>query len=329
LLVIILTVSKAPGQTDTTYGEDHVLNLIKIEIESEPARKLLKTDSLLVRKHNTMFFPEGDIPILELEPVQDSQCRNLLLDMFQNYTNTPAASNQIKQGRSLYTAKSEEYVGWISRASGSFKLSRIKNTEVKPTNIKHFKEAVQIAIDYIGKTELIKPVKDETIDVTSVSSLRNAYFAVDQKKSQMDFTSDYYVCFGRRFNDIPILGSRIMLRIDANRTVSMIHKKWRTIKAVSSETVSIKNRDLRELIVNDTTVQNAHTKKPLTVDDIVLVGFKCGYVESFVNYVQTKFRPGCIVSFFVKCKSKDIMTSQLIYPLEDNVPLHTLLGEKL
>jgi hypothetical protein len=308
-----------------------ILDLTNVKIESPSAREILKKDYIKVRKGRTEYIPSGEVPVLEFEPLKDDESKGKLKQIVARHSKQEIRDEEIKMAGNIYIAKVKTASYWISRSSGSYKFTENFNSMAAPTKIKDFKKAVQMALDYLGRQHLIELTDGEDADIIFVSSVKNVLTKVDEKKGPEkpieEFTSDYYVGFGRRYKDVPILGSSLIIRIDGEGNVASVQKNWRKISKVSSEKAKISTKPLEQIILSDSMFYKKYSEKPLNAKDIQIVDKKCGYMEAPVNYSQTSLRPGCIVSFKIG-DSFDETYPQIVIPLEDNMNIETLWGKK-
>jgi hypothetical protein len=271
------------------------------------------------------------VPVLESEPLKDEESKIKLKQTVARHSKQEIRDEEIKMAGNIYIAKVKTASYWISRSSGSYKFTENANSMTTPTKIKDFKLAVQMALDYLGRHKLIELTVGEEADILFVSAVKNVLTKVDEKKGPEkpieEFTSDYYVGFGRRYKGIPVWGSQLIIRLDGEGKVASVQKNWRKISEVSSEKAKISTKPLEQIILSDPIFYKKYSEKPLNAKDIQIVDKKCGYMEAPVNYSQTSLRPGCIVSF----KIGDLMDEtypQIIIPLEDNMNIEALWGKK-
>ena len=315
--------SDSSRQEETT---EQSLDLAIIKIQSPIARKFLRSDSIRVRKFYTTYMPRGRLPILKVEKTTEQQCRERLEKILSIHGGRKPGHIK-KVGGALATRLTDASC-WIHLASGGYKFTVTRNAMTKPTQLKDFKEAVQKCLDHIAKNRLVELTQDEELDIISVSAVNNVLSDVkapEQPKEQ--FISDYYVSFGRRFRGIPIVGSYLTIRIDGDGQVVMVNSNWRQIVAVEKEKVRITEKPLRELIFNNPKFREIFGSGEVRLKDINISQIRAGYIEAPFNYVQRRLRPGCFVSFWGG-KNRDEMDAQLLLPLEEQVSLKLLLGER-
>jgi hypothetical protein len=151
---------------------------------------------------------------------------------------------------------------------------------------------------------------------------------IESDKLVEEFNSDYYVGFGRRFKGVPVIGSRLVFRLDGNGKVAMIHKNWRKIVGVQApnEVIDAVNlQALRKLIAgHPECCAMSKDKKPVSAEEIQLVSVEWGYMEAPSSYSQASLRPGAVVMFKVGKFGEG--TSQLAISLTKNVGIETLWG---
>jgi hypothetical protein len=310
---------------------NETLDLTRIKIENSAAREILKNDYISIRKGQTEYMPVNEVPVLKFEPLKDEDSKMKLKQIVARHSKQEIRDKEIKMAGNIYIAKVKTASYWISRSSGAYKFTETANSMAFPTKISDFKKAVQMAIDNIGQHRLIELTEGEEVDILFVSAVKNVLTTVDEKKEPEkpveEFTSDYYVGFGRRYKGIPIWGSQLIIRIDGEGNVASVQKTWRKISEISSEKTKISTKTLEQIILSDPIFYKKYSEKPLNAKDIKIVDKKCGYTEAPVNYSQTSLRPGCIVSFKIG-DSFDETYPQIIIPLEDNMNIETLWGRK-
>lgn len=310
---------------------NEVMDLTNVKIESPSAREILKKDYIKVRKGRTEYMPSGEVPVPEFEPLKDEESKMKLKQIVARHSKQEIRDEEIKMAGNIYIAKVRTASYWISRSSGSYKFTENFNSMAAPTKIKDFKNAVQMALDYLGRQHLIELREGEEADILFVSAVKNVLTTVDEKKGPEkpleEFTSDYYVGFGRRYKGIPIWGSKLIIRLDGDGNMASVQKNWRNISKIGSEKAKISMKSLGEIVISDHVFYKKYAPEKIRSKDIQIVDKKCGYMEAPVNYSQTSLRPGCIISFKIG-DSVDETYPQIIIPLEDDVKIETLWGEK-
>lgn len=99
------------------------------------------------------------------------------------------------------------------------------------------------------------------MDIVIVSCIKNASVSSNNRTPSEEFISDYYVGFGRRFNGVPIIGSKLVLRIDGDGDVAMVNKTWRQIERVTGnkslvgQKTVVSSKSLPELMIRDSSLQ--------------------------------------------------------------------------
>jgi hypothetical protein len=143
-----------------------------------------------------------------------------------------------------------------------------------------------------------------------------------------EFNSDYYVGFGRRFKGAPVVGSRLVFRLDGNGKVAMIQKNWRKIVGVQepNEVIdAVTLQELRELMARHPDVcAMVKDRRAIRPEDIQLVNVEWGYMEAPSSYDQPSLRPGAVVLFRIGKLGEG--TSQLAVSLKKNIGIDKLWG---
>jgi hypothetical protein len=217
---------------------------------------------------------------------------------------------------------------------------------VAPTKLRDVNDAVQRALQYVGDSRLVELGDGETMDVTFLSKVKNARAfvkraaeetsaagvpkgeTIEETRLVEQFDSDYYVGFGRRYKDVPVIGSFLVLRLDGSGKLAMVHKNWRRIVGArgKNEIIDVASLPaLRQLVAaRPELCGSAKDCKPVSADDIRLVNVEWGYMEAPSSYRQTSLRPGAVVVFKVGGPGEG--NSQLAVALSKNVSLDQLWG---
>jgi hypothetical protein len=327
LTLIIFSAVYAQGEMRQTKQRNNILDLTKIEIKSEEAQKLFKADSIIVRLHQTDYQPRGELPVLKLETIDDEICLERLQKCVKINAGKQVVNKEIKSRGYIYTVELDDISCWISRVSGAYKFTAIKNSMAVPSEIDGSNEAVQIAMEYIGKNQLVELIDGEEIDILFVSAVKNALAVVDEPVPREEFLSDYYIGFGRRFEGVPIIGSQLVIRLSGKGDIAMVQKTWRKIIAVGSEKAKISKMSLKELISRSPEFIERYGRDGISLEDIKIVDKKCGYMEAPLNFKQEYLRPGANVSYGIG-EPTDEMYSQIIISLEEGVDILKLWGKK-
>jgi hypothetical protein len=310
---------------------NETLDLTSIKIENPAAKEILKKEYIKVRKGRTEYVPSGEVTVLKFEPLKDEESKIKLKQIVARHSKQEIRDEEIKMAGNIYIAKVKTASYWISRSSGSYKFTENANSMTTPTRIKDFKQAVQIALDYLGRHKLIELTEGEEADILFVSAVKNVLTKVDEKKGPEkpieEFTSDYYVGFGRRYKGIPVWGSQLIIRLDGEGKAASVQKNWRNISKTGSEKAKISMKPLGEIVISDSAFYKKYAPEKISSKDLQIVDKKCGYLEAPVNYSQARLRPGCIVSFKIG-DSVDETYPQIIIPLEDNMNIEALWGKK-
>ncbi len=321
ILVLILLVGrvffcpKAPVQ-------ENELDLGRVNINSPLARDFLKTDSIKIRRPDTDYRPSGILPILDLEPVNDSACRELLDRLMKKYS----LEGEVLYMKEIYAVQGQDAALWVDRASGAFKMTKIRESMSTQASIDS-DEALQIALDHIAREQLVQLSDDEELDVLFVSAVRNAVSRKGEETPMDEFLSDHYVAFGRRYKGIPIAGSELTLRLDGNGDVAMVKRVWRRIEQFDTAEVRVTETPMEDLIARDSEFQERFPDTPVSAEDIHIINMQCGFLEAPTDFAQRQLRPGCNVTFHIG-DSRDEAPSQIFLSLETDVSRDELLGKQ-
>lgn len=318
LILIVLFILFGPK----TPPKQNLLDLGKVHIDSPIARDFLGSDSVKIRRLDTPYQPSGVLPVLEFEPVTDLDCRELLDQLKKKYS----LEGEVLYMRDIFALRGSDVTVWVSRASGAFKLTKIRESMPTPASINSH-EALQVALEQVAKEQLIQLSDGEELDVLYVSAVMNAVTQKDEDVPVDEFLSDHYVAFGRRYKGIPIVGSELILRLDGNGDVAMINRVWRRIEQFGTAEVRVTETPMEQLIVRDSEFQERFPDTLVSAEDIHIVSRQCGFLEAPTDFLQRQLRLGCNVAFHVG-DGRDEALSQIFLSLETDVSRDQLLGKR-
>ena len=107
----------------------------------------------------------------------------------------------------------------------------------------------------------------------------------------------------------------------------MVVKNWRNIVEVDKEIATVSSRPIQELIIRDPQFRRMYPNEGISPRDIRIVDIQAGYMEAPVNYQQKGLRPGAVVTFQVG-NTRELMSAQLVIPLEEEGNIEFLWGER-
>lgn len=327
---LVMAVALVPTEDQQVFAEMFQasdLNFVFAKVKSESAQTLLGSDVIPVRNRNTNYMPSGEVPVLLLEKPSESAIRIQLEKVISRHS--PQLDRKIKLKRlgEILVADAGEHCYWASLSSGAYKFTDNKDSMVARSRFSGFKEAVQMAIHFIAEKKIVGLIEGETVDILSVSAVKNALTEVGKDEPLEEFLSDYYIIFGRRYRGIPVIGSRILVRLKSDGKVAALEKSWRPIESASDKPARIIKKPLQTLIAKEPKFKR-YSEKPVNPEDIAIVRRRCGYIEAPVSYRQAALRPGCIVSFRIDDQYAESYP-QIIVSLEEGVRGEDLLGPGL
>lgn len=274
-------------------------------------KEFIGSDKLFIRTKNYTLRP-GKYPIIKLEEVKEEKVRNILEKNIQRFSKDKVSEKQIKDLNDIYGAEIGTKIYWVSKASGAYSFSETKGMST-PSKINDSEEAVEIALKHLKESQLIELSENETIDVLFVSNVMNAVVYDGEKDPFMMYPSDYSVGFGRRYNDIPVVGSYLILRIGKEGELLGVQKNWRDISGVGSNLVEVKDFQISDLLEYQL-MKNKLSENKEYVEKIEVVSISCGYFEGDISNVQDRMGPGCLVNY--KLPDSE-MVSQMAFPAAD------------
>ena len=268
------------------------LDLGEIAIDSELARDLFGQDSVRIRNPASDYRPTGAVTVLTLEPVRGAAAREVVDWLVRTYD---VAAGELLYLEDVLIVKGQATSLWVHRASGAFKLTRTQDSMTTPSTITA-EQAVQVALDHIARKKLLALQDGEELDLLFVSSVKNVVSGLEDVEVDEEFVSDRYVGFGRRYRGIPVVGSKLVVRLNGAGNVAMVSREWRRIEQEAAFHARAVDTPIADLIRT-----NAGLRERLgdgsSIDTVNIVGQNCGYLEAPADHRQQELRPGCMVSF--------------------------------
>ncbi|MBN1932983.1 MAG: hypothetical protein JW786_15375 [Desulfobacterales bacterium] len=298
------------------------MDLAEYKIINEKVAKFLKAETIKVRRLSFVDRLQELLPIIKLRNPDDIVGEDRLNKILKTFGHENVKIQ--KKGNTL-TVKQDSFVCWAHQASGGFKYTAKRNA-VAETSFREFKEAVNTALEIVEKTKIIRLTEGEEMDILSVSAINNALATAEKPENPQElFISDYYVSFGRRFNGVPIVGSYLVFRLDAEKNPVMVKMNWREIIG-PGEMVTPMKKEITEILSKHPDYCRAFGEK--SPQDIVITQMQSGYIEAPLNFKQIELRPGSLVSFKMR-PAMDEEAVQLVLPLEEQYADQSILGEMM
>lgn len=320
VIVIQIIILPLPSIAQNQKMEQH-MDLAEYKIINARVAKFLKAETIKVRRLSFVDRPQEPLPVIKLSKLNDTFSEDRLNKILKTLGHEQVKIH--KRGNTL-TAKHDSFVCWLHLASGGFKYTTKRN-DVAETSFRDFKEAVNTALEIVEKTRIVRLVEGEEMDILFVSAINNAVATVEKPENPQElFISDYYVSFGRRFNGVPIVGSYLVFRLDAEKNPVMIKMNWREIVS-PGENVTPMKEEITEILSKHPDYCQAFGKEK-SPQDIVITQMQSGYIEAPLNFKQIELRPGSLVSFKMRPKM-DEEAVQLVLPLEEQYAGKSILGE--
>jgi hypothetical protein len=314
--VIILSL---PSIAQNQEKEQH-MDLAEYKIVNAKVAKFLKAETIKVRRLSFVDRPQEPLPVIKLRKPDDTVSEDRLNKILKTFGHEQVEIH--KKGNTL-TAKNDSFVCWVHQASGGFKYTKKRN-DVAETSFRDFKEAVNTALEIVEKTRIVRLFEGEEMDILSVSAINNAVATVENPGTPQElFISDYYVSFGRRFNGVPIVGSYLVFRLDAEKNPVMMKMNWREIVS-PGEIVTPTKKEITEILSEHPDYRQAFGEEK-SPQDIVITQMQSGYIEAPLNFKQIELHPGSLVSFKMG-PTMDEEAVQLVLPLEEQYAGKSILG---
>ena len=320
VIFIQIIILPLPSIAQNQEVEQH-MDLAEYKIVNAKVAKFLKAETIKVRRLSFVDRPREPLPVIKLRKPDDTVSEDRLNKILKTFGHEQVEIH--KKGNTL-TAKHDSFVCWAHQASGGFKYTKKRN-DVAETSFRDFKEAVNTALEIVEKTGIVRLFEGEEMDILSVSAINNAVATVENPETPQElFISDYYVSFGRRFNGVPIVGSYLVFRLDAEKNPVMIKMNWREIVGLG-EIVTPMKKEITEILSEHPDYRQAFGEEK-SPQDIVITQMQSGYIEAPLNFRQIELHPGSLVSFKM-APTMDEEAVQLVLPLEEQYAGKSILGD--
>jgi hypothetical protein len=273
-------------------------------IKDQKMREALGLEAIPIRAQS-YSLPPMSLPLLKLKSISEKQINSQLNKISHQFLPGNFPTQSIKDLSDILVVKRSSKILWINKASGAYSFSETKGIMSRPTTILDHREAVDVALNFLVKQNLVALGPRETMDVEFVSQVMNAAVKDGENEPLTQYGSDYFVCFGRRYRGVPVVGSRLILRLGDNGKLFGVQKTWRPIEGEGEwVTINIPPMDqMQDFPPQD----NGPTNQNITV-----LSTKSGYIEGPVKNKQLMMGPGSIVSYVTSPGSE--MPSQKIIP---------------
>ena len=289
------------------------LDLAMYPIKNRKVRDALGLEAIPIRARS-YALPAMSLPLLKLQSLSQNQVDSQLREIFQQTSNSNFPEKKVRDLADIFTLKRGAEIYWINKASGAYTYSHNHEVMSVPTDIRDHMQAVDLALRFIVMKNLVILGPHETLDVNFVSQVMNAAVEDGEDQPISQYGADYFVGFGRRYRGVPIIGSRLILRLGSKGKLFGVQKTWRPIVA-EGEWVNINGTPPVEQLRSSLS-QNA----PQAEQNIIIHRTVSGYIEGPVKNEQLMMGPGCIINYTISPSSE--MASQELIPLASvNFPL--------
>jgi hypothetical protein len=306
-IACILVLSTAPGwntEDDVEKSlalqqeiiEEADLAAISYSLTSESARELVGADS--IEKRPQSFGISGPMTELVFREYSDAEAETRLSKMAALFIGAETKAEIVDNGSSM-ALPLEKGFAYVSKSSGAFAVG-IHDTEMEPIVVENAEEAVNLALEQIANLDILDLAIDESLDVIAISSTHYAgwheneqgetvplYLSVEGSSEPVtEFKSSYKVVFGRRYRGVPIIDSKLVVRLDHKGRLASFKRRWRDIdEEMSNASKPVELLSDSEILASQTLANE---------EDFELDGVQCGYVEASASgYAQSSAGVGC------------------------------------
>ncbi|RLA89557.1 MAG: hypothetical protein DRG58_04785 [Deltaproteobacteria bacterium] len=295
--------------------QNYQLNLTDYQIKDPAVQKALGVKTIPIRAA-TYKLRDQELPILQIQEVSEDQARAQLHQIIGQFGAGQEEQKPEADKGHMFAAQAGTRVFWVAKASGAASFSETQGSMAIPTTISNHRQAVALALKQVVDEKLVEPGPHETLDVMFVSQVTNAVVKdPKQKETTRQYPADYFVGIGRRYNGVPVIGSRLVLRLGADGRLFGMQKNWRPIIGKQGH-VSIKEADLMPQLQAELEAQKVLKPGQTVAKDIKILGMACGYLEGPTIFEQKLMGPGCLINYRpAKRSSEADLVQQIVIPL--------------
>jgi hypothetical protein len=271
------------------------LNESYISLYSKPAISMAGERKTIPRRASSYGISVDKLTKPIFSTLNNAEAKERLMSYGPMLLGKKAIQRDVKDNGSTFALDMESGIAWIAKYTGAFELKTHDGKRGR-TIVKNADHAVNLALEQIAESGLLKLSRYETLDVVSVTSthyagwiekdgqLKPVYF--DDGKggdSVAQFKSEYTVNFGRRYRDVPIIGPPLSVKLDAEGRMVAFRKSWRKIIGETEAPAEILSEKEIEARRNPELAKEHHLKQ-----------IRCGYVEGpAIGYRQESPGVGC------------------------------------
>ncbi|MBT3223442.1 MAG: hypothetical protein HN348_30590, partial [Proteobacteria bacterium] len=205
------------------------------EVYNPAAQELV--GEVIPRRSDWFFFDGERIPRLHFAEFDDAATSERLVSTSPAVLGWEALEADTVDLGEAISLNTEMGTAWVAKHTGAMTLQRHDYAK-GVSHIQTADDAVSRALEVLAVSGIVHLVPHETLDVVSVASIRRAAWVETspgrvEAVSFMDrmgnlvetFKSSYVVTFGRRYRGIPIMGSTLTVRLDAEGQLAsmMVH----------------------------------------------------------------------------------------------------------
>lgn len=296
-------VREATGTAAAVLEGKSLLNLNVVKLESEAAKKLNNGNSELPLRPISYVIPDEvldvqdgtrRIPRIRFASHDDAACKERLRELVGKFfSNSLTDSAVLEDTDSFSIDVRSQGMGYVAKETGAITLRR-HDVDRGPSSIENETKAVEMALERVAEADLLSLSPDESLDLVGVHQTRYATYPTrgpdgepDVEKALSEGTiphvGEYTVYFGRRYRGVPIVGSGLGVRLDAQGKLVAFMKRWRDIEGVD-EAVELLGE-----------TQIGRKRSQVFNDNYPLHRVACGYFEdsSTVGIRQSSAGVGC------------------------------------
>ncbi|MDD3582280.1 MAG: hypothetical protein PHW74_14850 [Desulfobacca sp.] len=307
--------SASPPREVPGLPQGYEFNLTDYRLKDPAVQKALGVKTIPIRAPS-FKLADQELPILQIQEITEEQTKAQFGQIMGQFGKGPEKDQPEADKGQMLAAKAGTRVFWVAKASGAASFSETKGSMAVPTTINSHRQAVELALKQVVENKLVELRPHETLDVLFVSHVTNAVVKnPKQKETTRQYPADYFVGLGRRYKGVPVIGSRLVLRLGGEGQLLGMQRNWRPIIGETGQ-VSIKESEWMPQLQAELEAQKVLKPGQTVAKDINFVGMACGYLEGSTSYEQKLMGPGCLINYRpVQQSSEADQVSQIVIPL--------------
>ncbi len=261
------------------------------EVES-PAAQELVGENVIPRRSDNYTFEGGEVLRPVFASLDDLDAIERLHTRAAEMLGDEALGTDPIDIGGAFGLQTETGIAWVAKNSGAMSIKR-NDYERGISQIDNAEMAVDRALVVLAESgfRLDERVSLDVVDIGVIrraawvehegGALEPVVFRGERDELVTDFDTSFIVVFGRRYAGVPILGSKLVVRLDSDGEAAAILQHWRDI---------IERREMETINVAEALEEQAAGLE----DGLEVAAVECGLVEAeVIGYGQEQAGVAC------------------------------------